>query len=189
MVGVIIVEYNLSDLNHKDPKVKYRMQKKIIQLACSNPFLLYKDFDFFVGLLSNKNNIMVWTGLLVLGNLSRVDVQHRIGNVLPIIVSKLNVGKMITAGNAMKALILIIQAGKENADELATALLKSAHYQYDTDECLNIHIGHLISSIGMIWELLSRDVQMQCIQLAYENLNNSRSATAKKARLFLKRYQ
>ena len=40
----------------------------------------------------------------MIGNLARVDRDHKIEPVLPQLVSKLNTGRMITAGNTIKAL-------------------------------------------------------------------------------------
>jgi hypothetical protein len=181
------MKYNLDDLNNNNPKIKYDMQKKVIKLSETNPDELYKDFDYFVDLLSNKNNIMIWTGLLVLGNLSSVDDNHKIDKVLPIIISKLNAGKMITAGNAAISLIQIIKSRKELADALALEILKSAHYKYDTEECSNIHIGHILMLIISVWDLLSDDAKNKYIKFAKEELKNIRHATAKKAELFLKK--
>ncbi len=182
------MKYDLNNLSNKNPKIKYAMQKNIIKISETNPEKLYKDFDYFVGLLSNRNNIFIWTGLIVLGNLSIVDSKNKIEEVLPIIISKLNTGKMITAGNALRALIQIIKSKNEKADELSLEILKSKNYKYDTEECSLVHIGHILSIIGSVWYLLSPNVKEKYIKFAKNELNSSRSATAKKAELFLKRY-
>lgn len=180
------MKYNLDNLNSKDPKTKYKEQRNLIMISESNPKILYSEHDYFINLLNNPNNIMVWTGLIVLGNLARVDKDNKIDEVISIIVSKLNVGKMITAGNAMRSLINIVKAKPEMADYLATEILKSKDYKYDTTECSNIHIGHMFKCIELIWNLLSDNVKEEFILLAKKEINNSRLATSKKANLFLK---
>ncbi len=180
------MEYNLDNLMSKDVKTKYKEQKNVIIIAESNPKILYSKFNYFVELLSNKNNIMVWTGLIVLGNLAKVDIDNKIDEVIPQIVSKLNAGKMITAGNAMRSLINIAKTKPEIADYLAKEILKSKNYKFDTDECSNIHIGHMFKCIELIWNLLSDNIKKQYILLAKKEINNNRSATSKKANLFLR---
>jgi hypothetical protein len=179
---------NLNNLSSKDTKVKYNTQKDIIKLSKTNPLELYPNFDFFVELLNSKNNIMIWTGLIVLGNLAKIDSLNKIEKVLPQIIKKLNAGKMITAGNAMRSLISIAFYKKEIADNLALEILKSKNYKYDTDTCHDIHIGHMFKCIELIWNILSEDVKRKYINLARKEINNSRSATNKKAILFLKKF-
>ncbi len=181
------MKYNLDNLNNKGAKIKYKEQKNILNISLSKPEILYQDFNYFVYLLYSNNNIMVWTGLMVLGNLAKVDVENKIDGVIPIIISKLNAGKMITAGHAMRALINIIISNPNASDFLACEILKSKDYQYDTEECSHIHIGHMFKCIEMVWDLLSYRVKKAYIALAEKEVNNARSATASKASLFLRK--
>jgi len=180
--------YDLKSLESKDPEVKYGMQKQILQLSASQPEVLYADFEPFAGLLDCTNQIMQWTGILVIGNLAKVDKDHKIEALLPKLVSKLNTGKMITAGNTMKALIEVIQAKPVLADPLTREILRVKNYHYDTQECDHIATGHALKNIEQIWELLSRDVQGEVIQFAQGELHNPRSATANKAQKLLKKH-
>ena len=181
--------YDLSCLQSKDPKIKYGMQKRILELSASQPEMLYPDFDYFVSLLHCKqNSILLWTGILVLGNLARVDRDHKIEAVLPQLVSKLNTGKLITAGNAIKALVEIARAKPQLADQLAGEILKVKSYRYDTAECESIAAGHVLKNIEPIWGLLSPAVQEEVLLFARSELQNNRPATAKKARQLLKKH-
>lgn len=56
-------EYDLSKLDSDDPDVKYGEQKKILHLSETNPEALYPDFDYFVQLLGNPNNIFKMIGI------------------------------------------------------------------------------------------------------------------------------
>jgi hypothetical protein len=180
--------YDLTCLESKDPQVKYGMQKKILALSHSSPENLYPDFDFFVGLLDSTNNILQWTGILVLGNLARVDRHNKIEAVLPRLVSKLNAGKMITAGNTIKSLVEIACAKPELADLLAAEIIKVRDYHYDTPECKSIAAGHALKNITGVWGLLSPAVQEQVLQFARSELASGRPATAKKAQNLLNKY-
>jgi hypothetical protein len=182
------MEYNLNDLNNTNPKIKYAMQKTILNLSETNPKVLYKDFDYFVDLLSNTNNILLWTGILVLGNLSSVDTKNKIDKVLHKIVECLNMGKMITAANTVKSLVKIASSKPEMTDMIAIEILKTKDYNYDSDECSNILIGYILKNIPDIWDLLSDKNKQSFINLASHEINNSRPATAKKAEAFLSLY-
>lgn len=179
--------YDLASLDSKDPQIKYGMQKRILELSASHPETLYPDFDYFVRLLDSPNNILLWTGILVIGNMARIDRDHKIEPVLPQLVSRLNTGKMITAGNTIKALGEVIKAKPTLADPLTREILKVKNYHYDTEECDNIAIGHALKNLEPVWELLSTDVQGEVIQFARGELHNPRPATAKKAEKMLKK--
>jgi hypothetical protein len=173
------------NLSSPNPRVKYSAQKAILELSYNNPRALYKNFIFFVDLLDNSNNIFVWTGLLVLGNLSVVDRDKKIDNLLGKIFSKLNTGKMITAGNAIKSLIIIGKSRPDLANNIAKELVKVERYKYDTEECKNILLGLIFASIFQIWGSLNAKSKNSLLELAKANTSNSRNATAKKAAIFL----
>lgn len=180
--------YDLSELNSKVPEIKYGMQKKILKLSETNPELLYDDFDFFVKLLENSNNILLWTGILVLGNLAKVDTGNKIDEILPQIFSKLNVGKMITAGNTIKSLVEIAKAKPKLADKITFEIMRVKDYKYDTKECADIAIGHALKNLEQIWNLLNNDSKSLLLKFAFDELGNSRPATARKAEHLLSKY-
>jgi hypothetical protein len=173
------------NLLSKDAKTKYTAQREILKLSYENPKALYEDFDFFVKLLSHSNTIFVWTGLLALGNLSSVDKEKKIDTVLESMIAKLNTGKMITAGNALKSLIVVGKSRPDLANHIAEELIKIKNYEYDTEECRNILLGLLFASIFQIWDNLDSKNKDRLIQLANANTSNTRNATAKKAERFL----
>lgn len=177
--------YNLEDLKSDNPNIKYGMQKKILKLSEEKPADLYVDFDYFVELLDNSNNILRWTGILVLGNLASVDKDKKLGQVLPKLISMLDTGKMITAANTIKSLTEIAKAKPELADELVQEILKVKKYKYDSEECSNIAVGHALKNIESILNLLTEDTKNQVMEFAQAEISNTRPATAKKAQKLL----
>lgn len=178
------MEQLLNDIFSKDTKTKYHAQREVLKLSSTDPDSLYEHFDFFVELLNNSNNIFVWTGLLVLGNLTKVDKEGKIDSVIKLIFAKLNTGKMITAGNSIKALVSIAKFRPDLANEIGAEILKVNKYVYDTQECKNILLGLIFAIIPQIWNGLNINNQKKFVKMAKENINNSRSATSKKATLF-----
>jgi len=138
---------NLNDLLSSDPKVKYSCTKRAIEISDNYPFELYPDLDVFIGLLDNKNNILKWTAILVVGNLSYADRNNKTVELIPKLIGFLNCGKMITANNSIKALTEIALNKPEFRDEIIREIIKVEKYNYDTTECRNVAIGQAIKAL------------------------------------------
>ncbi len=63
----------LNNFFSKTAMIKYASIKKAIAISKEDPSKLYPDFDFFIELLNSENQIIKWTAIQVIGNLSRVD--------------------------------------------------------------------------------------------------------------------
>ena len=68
----------LNDFFSKTAKVKYTGTKKAIAISKEDPSELYPDFDFFIELLNSENQIIKWTAIQVIGNLSKVDKKKKV---------------------------------------------------------------------------------------------------------------
>jgi hypothetical protein len=66
----------LNDFFSKTAKIKYASTKKAIVISKENPGELYPDFDFFIKLLNSENQIIKWTAIQVIGNLSKVIINR-----------------------------------------------------------------------------------------------------------------
>jgi hypothetical protein len=114
----------LNDFFSKTAKIKYASTKKAIVISKDNPAELYPDFDFFIELLSNENQIIKWTAIQVIGNLSKVDKKKKIDKLLPKLISFLNCEKMITANNTILALSEIALNKPEYQEKIFKELIK-----------------------------------------------------------------
>jgi len=63
----------LNDILSKTAKIKYASAKKTIAISKEDPSVLYSDFDFFIEFLNSENQIIKWTAIQIIGNLSKVD--------------------------------------------------------------------------------------------------------------------
>lgn len=175
----------ISDLTSSDPKIKYPASRQLIAISETDPHTLYDNFDSFVDLLGSANNIMKWTALQILGNLSRVDAEGKIDKVYLRIVAALDTGKLITANNAIYTLTQIAKADPAKTDDVVSMFLKIKGYEYDTPECSNIAIGKIILALD---ELFDQASDKEAILAFVRNeTKNSRPATAKKAEQFLRK--
>lgn len=177
------MKYNLDELSSKDPKIKYGASKKIIQRAENRPADLCANLDFFTKLSDNKNHILEWTALDVLGGIGTICSPRDRTTILNILYQKLNCGKMISAGHATKALGRIAKAKIEYQNEIIQELLKVEKYRYDSPECRKIAIGHVIESLCG----LPIDASANVKAWLTKQTKNSRPATARKAQKLLGR--
>jgi hypothetical protein len=157
----------------------------LLLLSAKRPEILYPHVSRFVDLLDSKNQILKWNAIVVLGNMSQVDQGRRCKRLLPRFYGLLPAGELITATNAVAALGKIAYACPGKRSEIANELMKVERYRYGTDECRNIALGKVILSLA---SFVDRDQPDQkIIKFVRRQAANPRPATAKKARLFLKR--
>jgi len=136
-------------------------------------------------LINHNNNILKWNGIRIVGHLVKVDKEDKIDKLLGTFYDLLNCGKLITAGNTIAALADIVLAKPQYTEKITEELLKVENYDYDTIECRNIVIGHVINALNLYFCQIS-DIYI-IIPFLYRQTNNSRNATSKKAQKFLKK--
>jgi len=146
-----MVKLDLSGFSSDKAKIKYTCAKQAITISQNCPEDLYPDFSFFIKILQSENNILKWTAIKVIGNLSKIDNKKKVDKILPSLIALLYDKSMITASNTIGALSEIALNKPEFSDEIITALLRveKAEYYYKGEispECRNVAIGHVIKS-------------------------------------------
>jgi hypothetical protein len=180
---------NLKDLSSNDPKVKYGCAKNLLFMTKDDPNKIYPYFDFFEELIENENNVLKWTAIDIIGLLSKIDEEKKVDKLMDKLFSLLNVGKMITANHAIKALGNIAITKPEHHEIITNELLKVEQYVYDTDECRNIAIGSVILVIGSYFgQFKNKKVKKAVIEFIERQTKNTRNATKNKAEKFLKKF-
>jgi hypothetical protein len=177
----------IEGLNAEAARVKFGCAKALRILSEQRPDLLYPQFDFFVRLLGHKNKIFQWDGAFVLSQLARLDAEDKFAAVFDKYFAPIPGPVMITAANAIRGGARIARARPEMADRIATEVLKVAKARYQTAECRNVAIGHVVLALGEFLDLI-RD-PAPATRFVRRQLHNSRPATRKKAERFLKRVQ
>ncbi len=182
---------NLDDLQSKNPKVKYACSKLAIKISGEKPSELYDDFDLFVKLLDSDNNIMVWTALRVIGNLSAVDTLDKIDKLIPRVIELFHSERMITSANAIAALASIAKNKQKQRDKIIKELLQVEKLVYKmkgviSPECRNIAIGHALNAFKDMGDMvLTRQDVKNFIE---RQTSNSRPSVAKRAKKLLQVY-
>ncbi len=169
----------LNDFFSKTARIKYASTKKAIAISKEDPGKLYPDFDFFVELLNDENQIIKWTALQVIGNLSKVDKKKKVDKLLLRLIGFLNCGKMITANNTILALSEIALNKPEYQEKIFKELIKVEHYNYDTLECRNVALGKVISALSKFKEEIKD--QKDILEFLKRQTNNTRVPVKKRA--------
>ncbi len=169
----------LNDFFSKTPMIKYASTKKAIAISKEDPSELYPDFDFFVELLNSENQIIKWTAIQVIGNLSKVDKKKKVDKLLPKLISFLNCGKMITANNTILALSEIALNKPEYQEMIVKEFIKVEQYSYNTSECRNVALGKVILALGKFKDKIKD--RKDILEFLERQTNNTRDSVKKRA--------
>ena len=176
----------LDGLSSDVARVKFAAAKALRHLSERAPDLIYPHFDFFANFLRHENSILRWNAILLLGNLAAVDQERKLDRMIDDYLSPIRGPHLIDAGNAMRGATAIAAAKPYLADTIARQILRVERATYATPECRNVAIGHAINSLDRLFPSIAgkRAVQL----FVFRQLENSRSATRKKAERFLRKW-
>ena len=175
--------FDFNKLKSTDPKIKYGFAKELLKIGAESPQQLYTHFDYLLTLLDEKNNILKWTGIDLMGYLSSVDQGNKIDGCIQPLIKLLRGGHLITCNHATFALGLIAQNKPQFKNQIFKELLLVDQGVFDTTECKNIAIGKVLEVLkSLISDIINNKVAIDFINRATKN---SRNSTKKKAILLL----
>jgi hypothetical protein len=179
---------NLQNFDSLIPRVRYSESKKAIQLSIQSPEQIYPYFDFFKDLLENSNTIFKWTGILVIGNLSKVDKDNRIDKIIPQLIKLATDQRMITANNTIKTLGLIAQSKPQYAKDILNTYLAIEHTDFYikekiSPECRNVALAEVLTSLPNLGTEILKSKKVQ--EFIKRQLNNPRPSVRKLAEKLL----
>lgn len=176
----------IDGLQFDGAKVKYGCLKVLRLLSQTQPAVLYPYFDQIAGFLKSDNNILRWGAIIIVGNLSAVDAKKKIDALLDEYLQPISGPVLITAANTISGAGNVAQAKPHLADRIVHALLRVEKAKYQTPECRNVALGHVLKSVDLFFEHV-RDPQL-VIEFAKRLLRNRRNAVKLRARAFLKKH-
>jgi hypothetical protein len=176
---------DFDQLKSKDPGIRFGFAKELLQTAKSDPEKLYPFFEIFKELLTEKNQILKWTGIDILGLLAASKPGFNANELTDDLIKLLSSGKLITANHAIFALTQIANAKPEIKPRILSELLKVEHHEFETGECRNIAIGKVIEAL----KELKIEPDKVVRRFLEKSSTNTRNATKKKAVQLLHRLE
>jgi hypothetical protein len=176
----------LAGLRADKAKIKYRCLKVLRLLSEKQPAILYPDLDYYAGLLGSDNNIFRWGAIIIIGNLATVDSENKIDALLDRYLQPIPGPVLITAANTIGGAARIALAKPYLVERIVPALLQVERAKYQTPECRNVALGHVLKSLDLIFEKISD--RQPVLDLAKRQLRNRRNAVKVRARAFLKKH-
>lgn len=182
-----IINFLITGITEEDARIKYGCNNTLLIIGEKNPELLYPHFDIFKGLLNSENKFIKWTAILILANLTKSDKEKKFDDIIDSYFSEITGPIMITAANIIKGAAIIAKAKPYLTERITDELLKIKSAKYQTDECHNIVLGHMISSFDSFFKQVKNKTEV--INLVKKQINNPRKATKNKAEKFIKKWE
>jgi hypothetical protein len=182
-----IINYLITGISEEDARIKYGCSNTLVIIGEKNPELLYPHFDIFKGFIYSKNKFIKWAAILIVANLTKSDKEKKIDDIIDFYFSEITGPIMITAANIIKGAAIIAKAKPYLTERITDELLKIKSAKYQTEECHNIVLGHMISSFDSFFKQVKNKTGV--INLVKKQINNPRKATKNKAEKFIKKWE
>lgn len=167
-------------LQSNDPKVKYGYAKELVRIASEEPGSLYPHFDNWVELMSSHHQILQWTAIDIIGYLSGVDSENRIGKpIVENLIRILHGGILIPCNHAIFSLGLIAKNKPEYRKRILAEFLTVPNDTFKTEECKNIATGKILDALKPFAEEIKNDTAF--IRFIEKASANARKSTQKRA--------
>jgi len=174
-------------LSSDKARIKYGCVKILRIISEKNPGTLYPKFDFFINLLDSDNTFLKWGAIDILANLASVDSENQFEGAFNKYFSAIPGPVLITAANVVGGAARIVLAKPELSERITKELLKVENAKYQTTECRNVALGHVIQSFYQFFYHIE-DKEL-VIALIKRQLTNTRNATKKKAEKFMEKHK
>ncbi|MGD9160549.1 MAG: hypothetical protein PVG39_19185 [Desulfobacteraceae bacterium] len=179
-------------LNNKKGAVRFGCEKVIRLISEEQPEIIYPYFDKIVTLLESDNNILKWGAIIIISNLAPVDTEKKFEKRFKKYFAPVTGRQMITASNIVKNAWKIALAKPSLVEKITKEILKVEKTEYEnkgalSPECNRIVCGHAIDSLSRFYEKIKD--KKPVMDFIRRQVNNPRSAVAKKAEKFAKKYK
>jgi len=181
-----LIDDLMENASSKNAIIKYKSLKVLMLLSEQQPNILYPKWDFFVNLLDNENTFLRTLGASALANLTKVDKEKKFEKIFDKYYSLLKDKSMINAANVAQRSGIIAKAKPHLQDEITNKLM-DIDKTHHSSECKNIIKGKAILSFNEYFDEF--DNKEKIIKFVKKELNNTRSATRKKAEQILKKWE
>jgi hypothetical protein len=158
---------------------RFAAAKALLVTAEKDPARLYPHFAAIVDLLAGTGKVLRWNALQMLSLLAAVDTERRLDGVLPQYLAFIAGPSLISAANAIQGAGRIAQARPDLRARIVAALLAVEHATYETAECRNVALGHVLDVLATLGDEALQDDSVRAFVLRQRT--NSRAAVARRA--------
>lgn len=169
-----------------EPKgtARFAAGKALVVTAEKSPERVYPYFDAIAGLLAGECKIVRWNALQVISRLAAVDKDGKVEGVLDAYLGFVHGGNLISAANAIDGAARITLAQPQLLERVLPVLLGVEKETYETPECRNVAIGHVLTALGELWPMVQGRADVVAFVRRQES--NTRAAVVKKAKQMMK---
>ena len=181
-----VLKYLVSGLNETDARIKFGCNNTLLILSEKKPKIIYPYFDVFKDYLNSENKFIKWSAILIIANLTICDNKNKFDEIFNSYFSEITGPVMITAANIIKGAAVIAKAKPYLTEKIIKELFKIKNAKYQTEECLNIVIGHTISSFDKFFTRIKN--QKEVMNFVKNNINKHRKPTRIRVEKFIKKW-
>ena len=179
----------LNGVSADDAKARFGSAKALRVISEKNPQLLYPHMPFFADLLDSKNNILKWTAIDIIGNLTAADTDDAFKRLFEKYYSYLHEGSLITAGHVVDTSGSIALSKPDLIGKITERLLTVDEVPLPTPECRNILVGKAIRAFEVYFDRIESQDRNRVLSFVRRHLHNSRNATRTRAKKFLAKFE
>lgn len=122
--------------------------KVLCVTAAKDPVRVYPHFDAFAALLNSDSKVVRWNALQIIAALTPADSARKIDALLDTYLAFIAGGNLISAANAIGGAGRIAACRPDLLDRIIPALLATERATYETDECRNVALGHVLRVVA-----------------------------------------
>ena len=179
-------------LKSKKGTIRFGCEKIIRLISEQKPKLIYPHFNEISSLLDSDNNILKWGAIVIISNLTSVDADKKFEKIFMKYFAPITGRQMITSSNIVKNAWKIAIEKPSLIEKITKEILKVEEAEYENKgeqsrECNYITCGHAVDSFSRFFDRIKN--KRPVIDFIKRQLDNPRSAVAKKAEKFLKKYK
>ncbi len=174
-------------LSTEKADIKYGCEKILRLISEKKPEILYPKTDFFINLLDSDNTFLRWGAILIIANLAGMDSENKFDHIFGKYFAPISGSELIPAANVIKGGAKIALAKPKLTEKITKEFLKVERAKYQTTECRNVALGHVINSFDQFFSQI--EDKEPVIKLIRDQLKNTRNATRKKAQKFIGKYK
>lgn len=179
----------LNGVSSPKASVRYGCAKVLMELSDEQPSALYPYIDFFFSLLNSKYRILTWNAIIIIANLTQVDIEKKFDKSFEKYFDLLNNEYMVTVANVVGSAGKIALAKPYLTDRIVEELLmveKISTTPHLSSECKRVIIEHTIKSFDLFFPQIRQEQNV--ISFVKKQLKSSRKTLRTESESFLKKW-